>query len=278
YVITETTTEAVKNASGITEGTGANVLYMDVYVKDNVKENSDDPDFVIYGYTLFTTQNDAIDARDGATTNTVADAGKVEGFVDTTAGTADQYYTFDLTVKKVVVNDKATSEAHHEFPFTITFENETVSAKVLPIMTVSDNATQTALSAASLTSGSWTPTIADGATVTYVGIPCGTTFTINEKNDVVGTTYASVSTGADTNAESKNIYYNDISNNAVVNCTTALQAATENHTGNSKTVVFTNTLELISPTGVIVRVAPFALILLAGVALFVIVRRRRVED
>ncbi|MBQ2468244.1 MAG: hypothetical protein II503_01045, partial [Clostridia bacterium] len=43
-------------------------------------------------------------------------------------------------------------------------------------------------------------------------------------------------------------------------------------------IEITTTLDAISPTGVIVRFAPFAIILLAGVALFVIARRRRVED
>ena len=52
YEIAETCTTATKNAAGISEGSVANTLYMDVYV---------DGDGKIYGYVLFT-ENDDIDA------------------------------------------------------------------------------------------------------------------------------------------------------------------------------------------------------------------------
>jgi hypothetical protein len=275
YEINETTTEAVKNASGIVEGSVANKLFMDVYV---------DGDGAIYGYVLFANNVSIDGSTDEATASSTA--GKTEGFVgskqdkeayDTsTDSTADKYYTFDLTVKKEVVNDQYTINTHHKFPFTLTLTNSTVTANVLPIMTVSEYAAQTALTAAPI-AGTWEPQIAHDATVTYVGIPTGTTITIKEKNDVTGTSYASVSTGADTNAVAKVINHNDESNTATINCNaTALTIANENHT-DAKVVEFTNTLLQISPTGYVARIAPYALMLAAGIVLLVLGFKRRTK-
>ena len=283
YVINETTTAAVKNAAGIAEGTTPKQLFMDVYVDGSGN---------IYGYVLFT--NNA--SIDGSTSEAAAAAaaGKIEGFVDkedghvyssTDGSAADKYYTFNLDLSKAVVNDAYASTTHHQFPFHVTLDNPTVTAAVLPIMTVGSNATQAALSAAAIGTGAsatvWEPSIADGAVINYVGIPCGTTITIYETNDVTGVTYNSVSTNADTNAAAKPIATNVDSNTATVNCNAAaLTAATENHTSAAgKVVTFTNTLVQISPTGVVLRVAPYILMLAGGVLLIALSRKRRpVED
>lgn len=283
YVISETTDETAKNAAGIKEGTVANTLYMDVYVNGSGK---------IYGYVLFT-DNGNIDASPDNDAGAASAAGKTEGFVggvadgtayssDTSA--ADKYYTFNLDLKKVVENDAYAVSTKHQFPFTVTLDNPTVTAAVLPIMTVGDNATQTALTAAAIGTGTtpteWKPTIANDATISYVGIPCGTTVTVYETNDVTGVTYTSVSANADTDAKAKPIGTNEESNTATVNCgATALNAATENHTVSAnKAVTFTNTLLQISPTGVVMRVGPYLLIVALGAVLFLFTRRRKVVE
>ena len=268
YVINETTTEATKNASGIKEGEVANTLYLDVYV---------DGTGAIYGYVLFTNNNN-IDATTSDAAAATA-AGKIEGFVGsqpasgeystTETSIADKYYTFNLDLTKVVVND--TYGASHQFPFTVTLANSSVTAAVKPEMTITGTATQTALSAAPI-AGTWSPTIANGGKISYVGIPCGTTITVKENNDVVGVTYNSVSTNADTNADAKSINTGVDSNTATINCgATALTAATENHTSTGAgALTFTNTLLQISPTGFVVRFAPYMLVLMGGIFLIVL--------
>lgn len=269
YVITETCSDAAKTAAGIADGSITDTRYMDVYVDGSGR---------IYGYVCFAYDNN-IDARDSAAAADKVDkAFKTEGFVagtDTASGsavTADSYYTFNFTLSKTLVNDAFSTS--HEFPFTVTLANSTVTAAVLPIMTTSGNATQAALTAGAI-DGTWNPRIADGGEISYVGIPCGTTVTINETNDVTGVTYSSESTGADTNAAVKNIFTSEVSNNAVINCgATACAAARENHNN----VVFTNTLLQISPTGIALRFTPFAIMLTAGVFFVVLAKKSRRED
>lgn len=283
YEVNETTALATKNAAGIAEGTTPKQLFLDVYVDGSGN---------IYGYVLFTTNT----TIDGSTSEATAasTAGKIEGFVDdpagtvysdTNASTADKYYTFNLDLTKVVVNDAYALSTHHQFPFTVTLDNPTVTAEVLPIMTVGSNATQTALTASAIGTSStatvWRPSIAGGATINYVGIPCGTTITISETNDVIGVTYNSVSTNADTNAAAKSIDTNEVSNTATIDCNAAaLTAAVENHTSAAnKVVTFTNTLLQISPTGVTLRLAPYMLILAMGTMLLLFSRKtRKTED
>ena len=274
YVITESCT--TKAAAGIKDGDISETRYMDVYV---------DGEGTVYGYVCFQ-NNNSIDARDDATTDTVTQAAKTEGFVATTAGgtdgattqSADAYYTFNFEVSKEVENDAYAVSTKHKFPFNITLANTSVTAAVLPIMTITEDATATQadLSAGAIAQ-TWTPKIADGGVISYVGIPCGTTVTIYETNDVTGVIYASVSENADTDAAAKNIETGVNSNNAVINCgAQALAAATENHTdADAGTVTFTNTLLQISPTGLVLRFAPYALMLIGGVVLLVIAMKHR---
>lgn len=268
YVITETC--ATKNAAGIAEGSVANTLYMDVYVNG---------DGAIYGYVLFT-ENDDINASPNNDSGAATAAGKIEGFVGSEAdgdayatdnSAADKYYTFNLDLTKVVMNDDYAVTTAHEFPFNVTLANTAVTADVLPKMTITGDATQTALTAGPI-AGTWTPSIASGANINYVGIPCGTTITVYETNDVVGVTYNSVSTNADTDAAAKSIGTNEASNNAVIDCgATALDVASENHTASDAgALTFTNTLLQISPTGFVVRFAPYMLVLLGGILLITI--------
>ncbi len=221
-----------------------NDRFLDVYVKD---ENGT---FSIYGYVLH-------DVTDDITTATE----KSDGFYD-------DYKTSNLIVSKDLVNDTANND--NQFPFSVTFA-DTKNAHIIVDAAegAAGQATASAMAAGDTTSE---PTIADEGAVKYIGIPNGFTAEVYETNNVTGTTYKSEAT-ADTAAAEKNITW-DSTGDANKSEVAATAAATDEN----KTVAFTNTLELISPTGVIIRVAPFALILLAGVVLFVIARRRRVTD
>jgi len=258
YKITETYDY---EKTGVVNGND-HIRYLDVYVKNSDTEG----EYIIYGYVLFTNDN-SIDGSSGHTDETsVSAAKKTEGFV---GENADKYYTYNLTVKKILQGDDGM--INHEFPFGISFEGE--EAYVLP-----------KISGDARTKPNWTAKgtmdsfnidvdsnylkIASSKFVEIIGIPVGTKVTLIEKNDVAGTTYLASSDGADTNAESKNIGTGVASNEAIVNARTAGPAT-------DKIVIFHNSLKLISPTGIVMRFAPYALILGAGIVLLIVALKRK---
>ena len=227
--------------------------------------------------------------RQRSGTSTVSPAGFVAGTTNgTTAFEPDSYYTSNVTVSKTVVND-GYGAATHAYPFSVLFTNSAVTKQVDISSTTSGTAAgftdpdKAALSAAS-TNG--VLTLKNGSSVKYIGIPCGTSVEVYETNDVTGVTYQ-VDTTVDAAAT-------PVTDAAVswgsTPATAVAQSATKNAYESTKatitpavntdddvahTIAVTNTLLTISPTGVVLRVAPYALILAAGIARFLIARHKK---
>lgn len=278
YVITET---ATYTGTGVTETDGTHTRYLDVYVKQNDTFNNGSTanEWDVYGFVCAYANNNTIDEGTDNSTNNISEITKTNGFVAGTdnsgnAVSADTYYTYNVTISKTLTGDSYNNS--HEFPFTVVFTNAGITANVDIIGTATGTATAADLAAGALSSGvTVSPTIANGGTAVYTGIPVGTSVAVYETNDVVGTTYTSAATITtaetnDVNAASKAIQYNVVSNTATVGSTAANTAA-----NNNKTVAFTNDFTLISPTGVMFRVAPFMVILAAGCMLLLVSRKRR---
>ena len=273
YVITES---ATYTNTGVVDG-GDHIRYLDVYVKNSTTEGN----YEIYGYVCFKHNNDIDGSADAVSPNLVTEAVKTEGFVansDTTDTlTTDKYYTYNLTVSKTLTGDAGMN--NHQFPFGIAFSGSETG--VLPIISGTAGTkptwnTKGAMSSFDTTVAGETLKIANGQSVIITGIPVGTSVVINEKNDVTGTTYSSVSTGADTNADAKSIATGGVSNNATI----AAQAA--DGTAVDKVVAFENILQTISPTGLMFRYGPYVLILICGALLLFLgvkfMRRNKEED
>ncbi|MCR5352683.1 MAG: hypothetical protein K6D98_00075 [Clostridiales bacterium] len=288
YVITEkpanqTTAAnitAAYAAAGVTETTGTHVRYLDVYVKPSATytgaQGADDWD--VYGYVCFTNDND-IDATDtGSVEPAVSAAVKTNGFVEASSASvaADIYYSFNVTISKTVQGDTYLQATHAKFPFTVAFENATVTQNVLPIVSV-NNASYATVGTA-LTAGNINaitahdPTIGHAGSVTYTGVPSGTKITVYETNNQVGTTYNVSTTGGDTNLTNESVANPNNSGNAIANAQTALVANTD------ETIAFTNSLLLISPTGYVARIAPYAMIFGGGIALLVLSKKYKREE
>jgi hypothetical protein len=247
YVVTEST-NVDKAAAGITDGTISNVRTLDVYVRDAQNGESGRQ---IYGYVLFS---------DGTA--------KSSGFVGTSGDqTADQYYTYNVTLRKTLSGDSAMD--NHEFPFHVDFTNDAVSQNVLLKMAPSGNVTAAAPQAAAASNMDMAPAIANGGQVKYIGIPANTQVDVFETNDVTGTTYRnSYTIDEGTEQGVKNITWDSANDANKSNTATVSTAA-------SHTITFADTLELISPTGIVMRFAPYGLMMAAGIALLILAIRRK---
>ena len=280
YVITETAPAYA--ASGVTETTSTvnpHVRYLDVYVRpatSGFTNGATAAEWDIYGYVCMLESEEITDADDTATAGAVKTNGFVAGSNDGTDYLADSYYTYNVTVSKTVTNDNY-AKATHAFPFTVLFTNATITQAV----DISSTSTGTAggftdPASAALSAGNTKGilTLKDSSSVKYIGIPNGTQIEVYETNDMAGVTYQVTTTVDGT----------DTVDAAVTDTTTPTtaeaQAATKAAYQSTKATITTtagadddtvhsvavdNNLQLISPTGFVVRFAPYMLILLGGI-------------
>ena len=298
YTITEAEGTSTRASAGVVTGTGSSATrYLDVYVRGNEKYTDTDtiPDgknvgdyknYAIYGYVCYTTAaNTAIDGYEengeGNGTTNVSTVKKTNGF--THGGTdlatvADQYKTYNLEVSKTISG--ALAETGHKFPFDIDLGSTLTGSniKLNATDTTADVTAGITSDAAMLgTTLNIDAKLSDGKVVKLYGIPDETALTVNvkETND----TYDVYTAAATVNSTTATLYAS--------NGTTTVSALSRNDTAQiaqqtiaantltSEVVALTNTITEISPTGYVSRFAPYALILIGGIALLIIARKHR---
>ena len=259
YKITEDVTGTnTAAAAGVTEGRFTDDRYVDVYVSwtDNTKTAVE-----VTALTMFVT-NDSIDWDDQ---DPNADF-KVTGYdVASEDEEADSYVTYNLTVEKQVAGNFA--DPNHEFPFTVAL-NETAATAVEYYVTGDYTAADLVIGTTNSFDGTEIQ-LKDDETVTFIGLPASTTATVTETND---TADLYTVTAADVNGT---VAMTETSTGSKV-YTTADDAITIGPANSeTNTLVVTNTLDEVSPTGVIVRYAPYIIMLGAAVALVVLVNKSK---
>ena len=300
-MISETTADGAYAAAGVTEaealdpavdGYDQHVRYVDVYVRhvsDADKTGADA--WEIYGYTCFCINaTDIIDTHtEGDTTvesnkNTVAVV-KTTGFVGreatratTVALPSDSYYTYNVEISKTVTGDSY-SEENTAFPFTVYMENGPTNAYRVIAQKSTDPAPDGDLT---LTDGVMKGIVKlkSGASVKYIGIPCGVDTSVYETNIEKGVTYeaTTVLNGATQNAiVNTNMTAADAAPDTAVkqllekaayeSRMVTIDTDPDTPVTEEKTVAITNKVLTISPTGLIIRYAPYALALLGGLLL-----------
>lgn len=299
YTISEALdTEMTYTNTGVTETgnkTNPHTRYLDVYVRPNPTTFTDGnsaADWDIYGYVCVLESEEITDAGDTASTGAVKTNGFVSGTNDETAYTADSYFTYNVTISKTVTNDNY-AKTSHAFPFTVIFTNSAITHATDIIGTVKTGTvtewTEPASAALSAGETKGIAKIKDSSSVKYTGIPNGTTIEVYETNDVSGVTYQ-VTTTAKITTDTPTPIIDQAVVSAATPTTADAQAAQKAASQSTKTtftptvdkdddvihtIAVNNNLQLISPTGVTLRFAPYILILAAGIVLLLVSRRRK---
>lgn len=296
YKISDTTTDATLTAAGITRDTDyVKDLYLDVYVKNNTNNPVDG--YVVYGYVLF---------KEGATTDanknlvieyasSTDESVKVDGYtVLSEVAKADQYHTYNVEVTKAITG--ALADKRHNFPFRVDLSNAAITSQDdFYYVVTTDGTAATPVTANLAADGSWglgdvttTPASSalkfqDGDGILITGLPVSTKINVQEYNDTFDVYTASAKDEATATL--------NLDNTSTTPTTDAEAVVFENtkiaklhavkdvdYTTSKDIVAFTNNIETVSPTGVVMRIAPYAIMLGFGIALLLVIRRRRDEE
>ena len=237
YVITENDVQSPYNI------TSSNPQYIDVYVEYAALEAGGFAD-------TLTIQGVFMHTDDSNLTDTSATPVKSSSF-------DNMYTTYDLTVAMNVSGNQADKEDYFKFTITVNCPVDDTYA-IDTANTTSANNTGIALD---VTNGTGTVDIylKNGESALVKGLPVGTTYTVTDESGTYTATYVVTVNGS--------IIISDGSGNEYKN--------TDGITGDTN-ITFTNTRGGVIPTGIILTVAPFAVLMLVGIAgATVIVKKKR---
>lgn len=289
YVLEDTTNVSTAlNTVGITRPSGYSTnRYIDLYVTNNGGS------LVVNNAVIFVATSTLDPATGMIDTSTIKTTGfneEDDGDSDYTDDkAADHYYTYNLKVTKTTTGQLA--DKQHPFPFAIQIS----SIKAAKITKTTDGSSYTVETVTSNTVGGTnlaTPqaSLKNGDYIEYCGIPYGASATVSEYNNTYDTYKA---TGSTRNASTQiTLSETELTSSPTYSGTTVvatmqnilIDAGTaHDETDNKQRVTgtteanFTNQIKDISPTGLVFRVAPYVLMLAAGVSLIVLFAKRRRE-
>ena len=296
YVITESSDVTLASV-GMEAHTAAydSTRYLDVYIYnpdyDAITNTSGHQTLWMGGAVIFKSTS----TDDSSPANTASDAitattDKTTGFEpgNNTPGsgandytndeTVDRYFTYNLDVTKKITGTLA--DKNHDFPFQISFTGALAHAVTVDVTNSSASPANTTLSI-STTPATDAADLRNDETYSVTGLPKGTTVTVTEYNDTVDTYKLTTSFDGTTSTATKS--------NAAEGTTLATATGetgvlinsgdASNVKADKKTVLtFTNNLETISPTGVVLRVAPYMAILCGGIVLLALTKKRKADE
>lgn len=295
YIITETTGTDRLTAVGMTRSSNdyVSTRTLDVYIEDNNGTRG------VVGYVLSVGDNTTTingEDADPATTITGKTTGFVQDYIDKTVdpeldGTpdtgkdpktdlklADEYYTYNYKVTKVITGNL--SDKTEKFPFTVTVKGNNGQKFT------ADSAEKAIASGKAEVQKD----LGNNEYIVLIGIPANASIAVEESNPNPGTYEVELSEADDITAPA--VVYSDTIAKKLTPDNTASFAekkisayadastAADNllNKQNLKDTTFTNNLQTISPTGVVLMAAPYAIMLGAAVFFIVFSLRRRRDD
>ena len=216
--------------------------YVDVYVVNGTTEGT----LVVDSYII----HDAEESDFTFNTDTTAGmtvTGKSEGF-------ENELTTYDLTLQKVLTGNQANFTDTFEFTIVVTLPTGLTSTETYTIETVTETVAVTTDLTFNGASATAVVTLGHNAKIRISDLPKGTTVTITEADS---TDLYSVSYVVD-------------GNDSVKSSTTGEQTVNAD-----MAVVFTNTLNGTIPTGVLLTIAPFAVLMVVGLIGVVVFLKKR---
>lgn len=291
YKIAETSSPAAVTDAGLTARTSDYNAdrYLDVYIHyvDDDSDSSTPEVLKMYGAVIFksTTTTAGQDNITTATTKTTGYEPSASSGDLKDDATVDRYTTYDFTVKKTVSGSMA--DKTNNFPFYVNITNTITGAKYTYFDDPGTGAgAAETIASAAITKGSdsssSTLALKDGEYVKFVGVPSNQTtelaVVVKEFNNTYDQYTPSVTATSGTITLSST---NAAAGNAMVastgSDTTSSFTVKTNDVAN-QIIAINNNLTEISPTGVTLRVAPYVLMLGAGLFLVLFTRRRKEEN
>lgn len=276
YKITETPSVSV-TAAGLTARTGdyADTRYLDVYIKN------DNNTLSMYGAVMFKSTSteqgkDSIGADTDKTTGFGPDG--TSTFENDT--TVDKYKTYNIEVKKVVAGSLA--DKTHEFPFYVKLSNAVAGAKYTYTDKADASSAETIADTAVIEKGTDVNTSAlklkHEESIKFIGVPSNQTsdlsIDVKEWNDSFDKYTASVKVSNGTAPTVSDAEMEANSGTPAVISTFDVKASS----ASELLMTVTNTIKEISPTGLALRFAPFAIMGGFGVLFLVLAHKKHRKD
>lgn len=236
--------------------------------------------------------NSVDDSDTAATTGITVTTDKTTGFEPGTdpSGTpdytddedVDRYFTYNLKVGKTTTGTLA--DKNNDFPFVVTLTGALTPVVKTDLTVTGATGVSNGVQNINTTALVLNPAMSDGDYIVLKGIPKGTTVSVKETNNTPDIYTASWDTPVGTSSTATVVSDNsDTTDMALANSKSATASGIAID-GNQDTAYlttelgFTNNLAEISPTGVVLRVAPYALMLVAGLFLLFLGKKRQAYE
>lgn len=301
YIITDNTTEGTRAAAGIVRASGVDTTYyLDVYV---YKDETDNNKLKLGGYVLHnedvgTSFNQTQVGKDSGMEEISWDNStdsKLKAGSQPEMASNDTYYTYNTTLDKTVTGSMGDTTNGFKFGVTVSNQIQDLGYKIMGYENKAAAEQGTALTAAndqSGTNGTKLYTfLKNGQTATIIGLSPKAQIAYEETNNTVSiytttakdkqTTPGDVTLSGDGYADDTHkIQPDKTAAAAAVKVTkdyseTADASAAYTLNDGKESISFTNDLGTISPTGVVLRFAPYFAMFAAGLALFIILATKR---